>query len=864
MDLVVVLAIITGLFAVIGLAEPLADRLAVPATVVLACLGITIGAAATFFWQTELTDALNPLALAILNLPIRSSVFLYVFLPTLIFQVALTLNLRRLADDWVPVLVLAVVAVLVATLVIGYALYPIAGLSLAACLLIGAIVSTTDPSAVVGIFRSTPAPQRLARIVEGESLLNDAAAIALFGVFITFVTFGAQSPTLGSAVAQVPVLVLGGIATGWAAGRAAVAIMKRLSGHPLGQISISVALPYLTYIAAEQLVGASGVIAVVAAGMTLNLLGPGQLSPPALAKLRDTWDLLAYWAGGLIFVLAALLIPRLLADFRSFDLVLIAVTVLAAFAARAVILFIVLPLLTAARLSPRVERPYRLAILWGGLRGAVTLALALAVTESFRVSPEVKRQVGIIATGFTLFTLIVQGTSLRWVISRLGLNRLSPLDTALAAQVVAVALQTVRETVAETARDFGLARETVRDEAKRFAERLDKAVQEADEGTDILDRDRITLGLVALAGRERDLILETFREQVIPAYQAERMLADADRLIERTRAGGRTEYRAAARLALQGTRWQRLAEFLHDRLRISKPLARITADRFERIVTLRLIQAQLHDFIDTRILRIHGRRVAELLHELLERRAAEIGKELDGLRLQFPGYAEELERRLIRRTGLLLEEREYDLLTDDGLIGPELRSALLDQIALRRVALADRPRLDLALQKSELVRQFPLFDEMPEAARRKLARRLRTVYVNPGDVVLRRDAMPREVWFIASGAVEAVSAGGQKLRLGRGEMFGQLTVLSRHRRRSQVTAITHCTLLALDESRFLELIKRNAAVRAAVQASAERRGVKLDYAALGLSTPAPAAATPPLRDRVDTPEPASAPAELRP
>ena len=123
------------------------------------------------------------------------------------------------------------------------------------------------------------------------------------------------------------------------------------------------------------------------------------MSPPAFAKLTDTWDLLAYWAGSLIFMLAAILIPRLLADLRPADFGLIGVTVVAALVARAVILFGLLPLLTLARLSPRVEMPYRLAILWGGLRGAVTLALALAVTESPGVPPEVKRQVGIIATG---------------------------------------------------------------------------------------------------------------------------------------------------------------------------------------------------------------------------------------------------------------------------------------------------------------------------------------------------------------------------------------------------------------------------------------------------------------------------------
>lgn len=832
MDLIVVLTIVSALFILIGLADPVAARLRLPVAVVLAAFGIALGAGATFFWRTDLTDALNPVALAILNLPIRSSLFLYVFLPILIFQVTLSLNLRRMLDDWVPILVLAVVAVAVATAVVGLALYPFAGLPLMACLLIGAIVSTTDPSAVVSIFRATPAPQRLARIVEGESLLNDAAAIALFGVFFAVLAIGVEGPTISAALAGFPWLLAGGALAGWAAALGTVALIHRLPDHPLAQVSITVALPFLVYLLADAVLAVSGVVAVVAAGLTVNFLAPGRLSPPTLAKLRDTWDLLAYWAGGLIFVLAALLVPRLLAQATWADLGLVLVTVLAALAARAMILFGLLPLLTALRVSPRVETPYRLAILWGGLRGAVTLALALAVTESFRIAPEIKREVGIVATGFTLFTLIVQGTTLRWVIARLGLDRLSPLDLALSRQVVAVALQSVRETVADAARDLGLNRDIVRDEAKRFAERLDKAVAGAEDGTNIPDRDRVTLGLVALAGRERDLILDAFRDGLISAQLANRLLADSDRIIERTRAGGRTEYRLAARAGLRAGRAQRLVELLHNRLRLSGPLARLTADRFERIVTLRLILRALHGFIDTRIRRIHGRRVADLLHELLDRRTDETERELEGLQLQFPGYAETLERRLIRQTTLAQEEREYAALVDDGLIGPELRTALMDDLASRRARLAERPVLDLTVQKTDLILSFPLFAAMDEPARRLLGRTLRTVYAAPGDIILRRSEKPRQVWFIASGAVESDTA-GRILRLGRGEMFGHLAVISGKSRKSQVRAITHCTLLALDEGRFMALLRRNAALRAAVQASADKRGVKLDLSGLG-------------------------------
>lgn len=831
MDLAVTIAIVASLFILIGLADPVAARLRLPVAVILAAFGIALGAGATFFWRTSLTDALNPVALAILNLPIRSSLFLYVFLPILIFQVTLSLNLRRMLDDWVPVLVLAVVAVAVATAVVGLALAPFAGLPLMGCLLVGAIVSTTDPSAVVSIFRATPAPQRLARIVEGESLLNDAAAIALFGVFFSILAVGVESPSVAGALAGFPWLLIGGAAVGWGAGWGTVALIHRLPDHPLAQVSITVALPFLAYLLADTVLAVSGVVAVVGAGLAVNFLAPGRLAPPVLAKLRDTWDLLAYWAGGLIFVMAALLVPRLLAQAQWSDLGLVMVTVLAALVARALILFGLMPLLTMMRLSPRVETPYRLAILWGGLRGAVTLALALAVTESFRIPPDIKREVGIIATGFTLFTLIVQGTSLRWVIHRLGLDRLSALDVALSRQVVAVALQSVRETVSDAARDLGLNRDIVRDEAKRFGERLDRAVSAAEDGTDIPDRDRVTLGLVALAGRERDLILEAFRDGLIEAQLANRLLADSDRIIERTRVGGRSEYRLAAREGLRAGRAQRLAEVLHNRLRISAPLARLTADRFERIVTLRLILRALHGFIDTRIRRIHGRRVADLLHELLDRRMEETDRELEGLQLQFPGYAESLERRLIRQTTLAQEDREYAALVEDGLIGPELRSVLMWELARRRTQLAVRPVLDLTVQKTDLIGSFPLFAAMDASARRTLGRALRTVYAAPGDVILRRSDMPRQVWFIASGAVESDTA-GRILRLGRGEMFGHLAVISGKSRKAQVRAITHCTLLALDEARFMDLLRRDATLRAAVGESAAKRGVRLDLSSL--------------------------------
>ncbi|KIN71964.1 cation:proton antiporter [Sulfitobacter guttiformis] len=824
MDIILVLTVIASLFIVIGAAEPLAAKLRLPYSVILALLGILIGSGAIFFLQTELTDALNPVAEAILGFPIRSNVFLYVFLPTLLFQATLGMNLRRMLDDWVPIMVLAVVAVVVATLSVGYALAWASALPLAACLLIGAIVSTTDPSAVVSIFRSLSAPRRLSRIIEGESLLNDAAAIALFGLFMGFVMLGTPDPELGSALAQFPVLIAGGALTGWLAARVAIWIMSLFGAHELALISVSVALPYLAYIGSEQLVGASGVIAVVAAGLTLNLMGPGRLPPQAWKNLGEVWGLLAHWAGALIFILAALLIPRLLEGVRFSDFALIGVVIVAAFASRAVVLFGLMPLLTFLKISPVVERPYRAAILWGGLRGAVTLALALAVTESLRVPIEVKRLVGILATGFTLFTLLVQGTTLRAVIGGLGLDRLSPIDEAMARQVVAVALQTVREDVARTNEDYALSRDVVRSEAKAFGDRLEIAVKTAEDSYDIQDKDRITLGLIALAGFERDTILVRVHERTISARMAEQTLLDADRLIEGARTSGRSGYQQAARKSVAYGKTFRAAGMLHGRFGLSKPLVRLTADRFELLLSQRLTLRDLDTFIEGRIRRIHGRRVADLLLELLSRRVVLVETALEGLRLQYPGYAEELERRFIRRTTLRLEEREYTAMREDGLIGAEVYTTLMQGLTSRRAEAEERPALDIAVQRAELIKQFPLFADLDAKAVRQLGRALKTRYVNAGTVVLRKDSPLTHVFFIASGAVELEIA-GQTSRLGRSDMFGQVAILLTSAPRAEVRAIAPSTLLVLDVARFRSLLTRSVALQDAVRASAKQRGI---------------------------------------
>jgi CPA1 family monovalent cation:H+ antiporter len=163
----------------------------------------------------------------------------------------------------------------------------------------------------------------------------------------------------------------------------------------------------------------------------------------------------------------------------------------------------------------------------------------------------------------------------------------------------------------------------------------------------------------------------------------------------------------------------------------------------------------------------------------------------------------------------------------DGLIGAELHAVLMQDISTRRAEAEGRPQLDVAVQKTELVRRFPLFAGIEDGQLKQLSRVLRTRYVNAGDIIVRKEGTVRSVYFVASGAVE-LEAAGQTWRLGPGEMFGQLSILTARRRRTEAKAITPTILLVLDEARFRRILKRSAGLREAVIESARKRGMAED------------------------------------
>jgi CPA1 family monovalent cation:H+ antiporter len=812
---------ITGLLALVSLLPPVANRLNLPFTVMLALAGCALGALVILGRNLPETGFLGDLVIALRGFEISSEALLYIFLPTLLFEAALVMDVRRLMDDGAPILLLAVVAVVVCTLTVGFVMSAIAEVGLIACLLLGAIVATTDPAAVVGIFRDLGAPRRLSILVEGESLLNDAAAIALFALLTAMLVGTREADALGTALAFLKGFV-GGAIVGYVAARAAFGLYGLLHGLRFAEITLTVALAYLVYVVAERYLHVSGVVAVVVAGLVTGWHGRVRVSPTSWNSLVDTWAQLGFWANSLIFVLAAMLVPRLLTDVTWEDAAMLGVLVLATLVARAAVIYGLLPLLSVSRMASKVSNTYKLVILWGGLRGAVSLALALAVSENEALPEEARSFVAALATGFVLFTLLVNGTTLRPLLKLLKLDRLSKIDQAVRDRAIMLSLQTIRERIEAIAAADRIASGTTSRVCEDFTRRIAEVRHAASVDDGLTQSDLLQIGLITLATREQELYLQRFRDRIVSRKGVQLMIARVGKGLDGAKTSGSEGYEAAAREAIGFTLTFRVALTLHRQFGITGWLAQELADRFERLLIVRMALQQLLAFNERQLTSLLGSEVGEALTLILGKRVTGVEQALAALRLQFPEFARTLESRYLQRVAAQLEGAEYDGLLAESIISREIHNDLERRLGTRRQELDRRPALDMELNREQLIARVPLFAALDAQRLKAIARLLRPRLALPAERIITRGARGDAMYFVASGAVE-VQIGSAPIRLGSGDFFGEIALVTHLPRTADVAALGYCHLLVLRQRDFDRLLAGNPDLRERIGSVARER-----------------------------------------
>ncbi|HET9782969.1 MAG TPA: sodium:proton antiporter [Candidatus Dormibacteraeota bacterium] len=383
---------------------------------------IALGAAATVLRLVSRTTAAvpYPVLLAVGGIliglipglrlpPIGPELILLAFVPGLVFEASLNLDLEELWRRTVPVGLLATVGVFVTVLLIGLLTHFALGLEWASAFLLGSIVAATDPIAVVTLLRQVGAPRGVEAILDGESLFNDGTGVAVFAAVLGTILTG--HPSAGDAVVRFVFVTGIGAVVGIAAGALAVALLRLVHEAEL-EILVTLVVAYGSYLAAD-IAHASGVVAVVAAGVVVARYGSrtGRLKG---TQLHGFWNLFAFVLNAMLFLIVGIALPaqRLLS---IAGLALGAYVIM--FVARAIAVYGVLEVI-----DPRVRRipwTWRHMIQWGGLRGALSVALALSVAAY----PAVPANVSVIAYGMVVLSLVVQGGLLMPVASALGLRQ---------------------------------------------------------------------------------------------------------------------------------------------------------------------------------------------------------------------------------------------------------------------------------------------------------------------------------------------------------------------------------------------------------------------------------------------------------
>ncbi len=388
-----ILVTLLGVAMVVAIAV---RRLHLPYSVALVLVGFAVAA---------IVSALRPGE----RLTIGPDLVLIVLLPGLVFEAGYRLDLAHLRRTLAGLLLLAAPGVFISAGIVGVTLHLVVGMPLDLAFVVGAMVSATDPVAVIATFRELRTPAAVATLVEGESLANDGTGLVVFALALKAVgTPVAPTEVAVSFVAIVVASLAIGAAAGWIASR-----FMGLTDDHLVELTVSVVLAYGTYLVADQ-VHASGVIATVTAAIVLGNYGrPRTMSETGSGALDTVWEFLAFVMTAVVFLLIGFAVqPAQLAG----SIGPIAVAIVAVMAARAVVVYGLLGI-PSRLIAPRASGmpPGWLHVLfWAGLRGAVSVAMALALPEDLPQRATLQE----ITFGVVVFTLFVQGTTARAVVSR--------------------------------------------------------------------------------------------------------------------------------------------------------------------------------------------------------------------------------------------------------------------------------------------------------------------------------------------------------------------------------------------------------------------------------------------------------------
>ncbi len=808
---------VVGLLLIAAIILGVTRRLKLPFTVALVIVGIAL---------SVVSSAYPGVLPALHNLEISSSLIFYVFLPTLIFEAAFNLDARQLREDLGSVLVLSIPGLLVSTFVIGSIVAIATPIPAAPAMLLGAILSATDPVAVTAVFKRLGAPQRLRVLVEGESLFNDATSIVLARILLGVVLAGSVSNQLiAKGAINFCVVFVGGLAVGW--------VLGLLTGYAMGsvedqfiEITLTTVLAYASYLFAEEVFHVSGVMATIAAGITIGGWGRMKISHAVRDYLERFWEYIAFVANALIFLMVGLRVD--LSALRG-TLGLLFWVVVAMLVSRAAVIYGLMPFVERLPRAEPIDRAYQAVVFWGGLRGAIALAVVLSLPPF-----QYRDTFVALVMGAVLFTLLVKGLTIEPLVRRLALDRplladrLARLESDFAAKHRAV--DQLPELLSGGLFPGSVAMRLLAQYEKKIT-RIKAEIEELHK-TELDDDDQLRslLYLRALA-EEKSLYVDMLNKGQLSEHSFRRLLLTLERQIDAVRNLGEYTEVDSNKSSVQGIEAPvlrligraSLLGSLAERLRFNRIAAHyeIVGARFRS-------SRRVLDILET-LARVESTPwyIVDKLRRQYRGNYETAQHQLDQIAEQYPEFINDMQSRLGRRLLLAEELESIARQSEHGALPAAVAESMKNEIARELRSLKGHDIAKLKLEPIELLTKMPFFQDLSLEDLANIAVRMSMHKISEGEAIIRQSEPGTHMYFISHGVVrvsrEEHGVSRDLATLIAGDFFGEAALLSREPRNATVTAVTECTLYKLHGDDLEVAMATQPAIRKALEEESRKR-----------------------------------------
>jgi CPA1 family monovalent cation:H+ antiporter len=788
-----------------------------PLTILLVFVGIGISAASQHVPGLHVVQDFH----------LTPELVLFVFIPTLIFESAVNLDARQVARNIWPILAMAVPGLMISTAIIGFMINWLTDFELLVALLLGSILSATDPVAVIAIFKSLGVPERLTVLVEGESLFNDATALVLATLLIGILASGEgfSSDVVLDGVIEFFVVFLGGVLVGWFLAILAGQTLGNIESDPAIEITLTTILAYFSFIIAEHAFHVSGIMAVVAAGLTIGSWGKSKISPSIEEFMEHFWEYLAYLANALIFLMVGMQM-NLETLWNSIDL--IGIVVVAMLISRAVVVFGLTPLVGKIPGTESVGIPFQQVMYWGGLRGAIALAIVLSMPPF-----EYKDTLIAIVMGAVLFTLVVQGLTIESVVKFLGLDKLSIADSLAKVEGDRNARQEGLERLSGLV-SGGMFSQRIADNIREKCEReLEELALELNEMHDRMKPlDELSIVAMRCLVREKARYHELFSRGLINEYAFRELDHNVDSQLDDLRHRDllpKAEFETSPGKAVDVFLiriFEKLPGFreIADELRTQRTIRDydITWGRYRGVnsvlhgMSSLTGEGDVSPEVESQITTIY-----EDIRDIMK-------VELDEMAENYPEFVETMQEQLGQRLLLITEHEAVEHAAELGMIHEGIAGKILkDQTERLRQLKRDDISACFEIEAEELLRKVPVFSGMGKEQFTEIEPYLKPLTIPRGTNIIQQGDAGDSMFLIARGVanvyIEATDETTHAATLYAGDFFGEAAMLHETPRNATITAATPCSLYELKGVDLDKICEHHPQIREAVERVDEER-----------------------------------------